>query len=367
MAHHEHDHENESYYLDQLCMIALSGAFGVICLALYFWQQWMLRLMLDPKFFQFILISGIMLIMLALIRGFLLWREVAEERTAPAGAGGHSHAGHSHSHGHDHGGHAHSHGGAECNHDHGGHAHAEHGHSHGGVACDHDHGGHSHSHGHGVAADPATASTLHQHAMHDHDEADHDHGWAPWRYVLVLVPIIFFLLGLPNKGPKVVAKEVDSSLETMRTVETIVSTIPTFTPLPMNAFAWAARNTETSSANATQVGYKELEAYARDEASRKRWNRETVKVKGQFSPDPRARTRFNLARFRINCCANDAIPLNVPIISAEPISNIRPGDWVEVTGRVEFLKTGDSYRTVLMTTGEATVKPSDPDPNPYVQ
>lgn len=352
MAHH-HDHENESYYLDQLCMIALSGAFGVICLALYFWQQWMLRLMLDPKFFQFILISGIMLVVLATIRGFLLWREVGEERAGVQGEG-HSHAGHSHSQGHDHGGH--SHGAPE---------HAAHAHSHGGEECHHDHGGHSH--GHGVAADSATASTLHQHAMHDHDEADHDHSWAPWRYVLVLVPIIFFLLGLPNKGPKVVAKEVDSSLETMRTVETVVATIPTFTPLPMNAFAWAARNAETSSANATQVGYKELEAYARDEASRKRWNRETVKVKGQFSPDPRSRTRFNLARFRINCCANDAIPLNVPMISAEPITHVRAGDWVEVTGRVEFLKTGDSYRTVLMTPGTSAVKASDPDPNPYVQ
>ena len=30
----------------------------------------------------------------------------------------------------------------------------------------------------------------HAHHYHDHDQADHDHGWAPWRYVVILVPII---------------------------------------------------------------------------------------------------------------------------------------------------------------------------------
>ena len=50
MAHH-HDHEDDTYFVDQLCMVGLSGAFGVICLCLYFWgapqgQQSMLDLLL---------------------------------------------------------------------------------------------------------------------------------------------------------------------------------------------------------------------------------------------------------------------------------------------------------------------------------
>jgi len=353
MAAHQH-HDDEAYYLDQLCMIALSGAFGVICLALYFWQQWMLRLLLDPKFFQFILVSGVILVVLSVIRGYLLWCEVGQDAAAPHAAGGHDHGGHSHSHGHDHGGHAHSHGGE---------AHAEHAHSHGGSECSHDHGGHAHSHG---GAAPAAAAELHHYE--DHDEEDHEHGWAPWRYVLVLAPIIFFLLGLPNKGPKVVAEEVDRTIETIRGLESFAATIPTPAPIPVNAFGLIAlRLKDAIVQDGPQVGYKELEGYSRDDASRDRWKGKTVKVKGQYSPDPRSATRFNLARFRINCCANDAIPLNVPMLAAEPLTSIRPGDWIEVTGRVEFLKTGESYRTVLMTQGPATVKPTDPDANPYVQ
>ena len=42
---HIHE-ESETYYLDQLCLIALSGAFGGVCLTLYFWQVPMLNLML---------------------------------------------------------------------------------------------------------------------------------------------------------------------------------------------------------------------------------------------------------------------------------------------------------------------------------
>src|SRR5438445_166391 len=71
------------------------------------------------------------------------------------------------------------------------------GHVHG-PAC-----GHDHAPGETCAHEPDLEH--HEHHIgkavghhHDHDEADHDHGWAPWRYVVVLVPIILFLLGLPN-------------------------------------------------------------------------------------------------------------------------------------------------------------------------
>ena len=40
---------------------------------------------------------------------------------------------------------------------------------------------------------------------------------------------------------------------------------------------------------------------------------------------------FSLARFRIQCCSADAIRLNVPIFSAEPITNFEVSQWVQVT------------------------------------
>ena len=58
-ADHEHSHEEDSYYLDQLCMVTLSAAFGGICLALYFWKTAMLNDMLGQQFHLFVLLSGI--------------------------------------------------------------------------------------------------------------------------------------------------------------------------------------------------------------------------------------------------------------------------------------------------------------------
>ena len=141
MAHIHED--SDTYYLDQLCLIALSAAFGGVCLTLYFLNTNMLKLMLAPQFHEFILWSGIALLVLAIIRSAVLWRQVGQSAARS----------HTHNHGHEHvcSGDQHSHG-----HDHAhehtpDHAH-EHSHDH---AHDQNHAhGHDHSHG------------------HDHDHAD---------------------------------------------------------------------------------------------------------------------------------------------------------------------------------------------------
>src|SRR5262249_18283679 len=58
----------------------------------------------------------------------------------------------------------------------------EHKHEHAHAAAGHDHGhAHDHDHDHG----------------HDHD---HSHGWAPWRFVVLLLPVVLYFLNLPNEG-----------------------------------------------------------------------------------------------------------------------------------------------------------------------
>src|SRR5258707_15586061 len=100
-----HTHEDsDTYYLDQLCLIALSAAFGGVCLTLYFLNTGMLKLMLAPQFHEFILWSGIVLLLLAFIRSAVVWRQVGESGERP--------------HVHDH----------DCAHDLGEQAH-EHGHA----------------------------------------------------------------------------------------------------------------------------------------------------------------------------------------------------------------------------------------------
>src|SRR5438445_5519788 len=92
MSHHEHVHDHQhaedNYYIDQLCMVALSGAFGAICLSLYFWQTSMLQLLLGPQFHAFVLASGIVLLLVAGLRAYALWLQAGADK------------GHSHDHGH---------------------------------------------------------------------------------------------------------------------------------------------------------------------------------------------------------------------------------------------------------------------------
>src|SRR5262249_6255311 len=154
---HEHHHHDDTYYLEQVSMLAVCGAFAAAAITLYYWQQPILITMFGQgsPFQAFVAWSGFALLALVLVRAGTLW--VAAGRTAPTTGCGQSH---SHDHGHD------------CGHDHGPFGH------------EHDHG-HVHEHVHGAA-----------------DDCGHEHGWAPWRYVVLLVPIMLFLLGLPNKGPK---------------------------------------------------------------------------------------------------------------------------------------------------------------------
>ena len=154
---HQH-HEDDSYYVDQLCMVAISATFAAVCLALYCWQKQMLSFLLVSEQLRLcVLASGVVLMILALMRGWSLWVESA----AKPGDESSSHRGklpmvhdHAHDHAHDH------------THDH---------------TCSHDH--------------------PHDHTHADHSHADHEHASAPWRYVVMLVPVILFMLGLPNKGP----------------------------------------------------------------------------------------------------------------------------------------------------------------------
>src|SRR5262245_2389131 len=110
---HTHDADSESYYLDQLCLVGISGAYAGICLTLYFWQREMLNRMLAEQFREFVLWSGVALSVLVVVRSVVLWRSVGR---VPAN-GGHTH---DHGHGHHHHGHGHHH------HGHGHHHHDEH-------------------------------------------------------------------------------------------------------------------------------------------------------------------------------------------------------------------------------------------------
>jgi uncharacterized membrane protein YraQ (UPF0718 family) len=181
MAHvHSHAEDRGSYYLDQLFMIGICGALAGVTIMLY--QSNLLKNILHEKFHLWVLGGGLALLALVLVRAVAVWISV-DETAAPD-------HGHGHGHGHDH--------------------HHDHDHDHGpGCGHDHDHP-HDHDHGHGpaVPAGPSASTAVtvapapaaapgHTHG-HGHGHDAHEHGWAPWRYVILLLPVVLYFLILSN-------------------------------------------------------------------------------------------------------------------------------------------------------------------------
>jgi hypothetical protein len=318
---HGHAQDSDTLILDQVCMIAVSGAFGAICLALYIGNaiaaegtHSMLARLLGTQFHLFVLASGIALVVVSLVRGVALWRQTGR----PA----HSHP---HVHEHEHANHP-----GEC---------AEH----------HSDGPHHH---------------------HDHDAADHDHGWAPWRYVLLLVPIVLFLLGLPNNGPTASAMPV--TLDMTQETASYVGMVASVPNTPGDTLSWLAA-LYMSEGEAQELSFKELEGYglrAHDPNFVREKRGKAVRVRGQFAPNPASDHAFLLVRFRMQCCAADVIPLKVPIVTRERLStrpDLREFQWVRVTGVIDFRRVGNEVKPVLCVGSLRSIEPYAPDSHPYIQ
>ena len=93
------------------------------------------------------------------------------------------------------------------------------------------------------------------------------------------------------------------------------------------------------------------------------------------------RPDFTLRRFKISCCAADAVPLNAVIMvdpkSKEPLpSSALQGKWVEAIGRVQFSTPhgadgGGGYTTDarfcrLIRPLSEVIKEVPPPANPYL-
>jgi hypothetical protein len=285
---HVHAHDRSSYYLEQIWTIATCGALGVVMILL--WEYKVLPIFLDPKFHDPVLWGGVALLVLVAIRITALWRAV-----------GQTVAGHSHSHAE---GHAHVH---------------EHGHEHG-PNCDHHHNGHDHEddgdEDESEEADPVLADQgVHHHA----DNHGHDHGFAPWRYAVLLVPVLLFLIHIP----------------------------------------WPQQE-EPVEENVIAMKLREAEESAESPDAREHWKKEmetkSVRLKAKFGAPVRGDRMFNFVRLKMTCCAADAYgePVKVIIDSSKPLDFDKLKDhWIRVIGKLDYRKTGDSDRYVTVVKAEA--------------
>jgi hypothetical protein len=322
---HVHDEADSNYYTEQLCTIGICGALGGIAIMLYL-RPAVLGNMLVPWLHWTVLAGGIALLALTAVRAVAVWGAAGK----PQGhAHDHDHCCHDHDHAHDHG-HEHVHG----------HDHA-HGHDH-----SHEHGdccGHVHA----VSAAPAAASAPLPLAMvddeheHGHDHG-HEHGWGPWRYAVLLLPVMLYFLNLPGSDGfnTLHASTVDPNLIKLDT---------------------KAGGEDLD----RELSFKELEGVASTPEQRTWYSGKIVRLVGQFVPSPYGERVFSLVRMKMNCCAADAIPLQATIM-VDPKSKEVPNGadlrmkWVEVKGQLSFhpLKSGnrEEWKTLLL------VRPTDKEP-----
>ncbi|RLS91113.1 MAG: hypothetical protein DWI08_00170 [Planctomycetota bacterium] len=208
-----------------------------------------------------------------------------------------------------------------------------------GPDCNHDHDhepGHNHNH-----ESPGHADCGH----------DHSHGSAPVRFIVLLLPIVLFFLNVPN--------EVFSNVK----------------GVDLSQFSEVASVAEKGID--FNVGFLQLEMASMTQESRNHYEGKTVRLIGKYVGEEEK--RFSLIRFKINCCAADAVPLNA-VMMVDPNSTEKlswkkyANKWVQVTGRVHFLKRKDNeqYMTALVLYPDAEHKLNDDlvkvvpqDSNPY--
>jgi len=344
MAHdHAHGQDHGGHYIDQLCSVAVAGAMGVIGIVLYLNGS----LTILASFFQQALLGGsILLVVLSVVRGVTLWREVGKQN-----AGNHHH--HDHVHGPD------------CDHGHGhDHHHHDHGHVHG-PGCSHDH---SHEAKPGQTSLPLVASEPEKGHDHDHGH-DHNHGWAPLKYAVLLLPITLFFLRVPNP-------EFNNAYYNC-TIDRSQGSLPPLTAVWAGAKPEAIKRdldidqskVEGTGVEAVGLGFKELSLAAADPSKRAFYEGKTGVLKGQFYATSDDRL-FTLVRMKITCCGSDAVPINVAIQSPDPVSDVEARKWVEVRGVITFKKAANKaeYMPVIQLASreKGLTVGVPPDSNPFI-
>lgn len=263
-ASETHNHSDHSmYYLDQMMTVLVSAAIGVVAILIH--QLGMINLILAPEFHFPVLLGGIVLVLIVFVRSITLYQEFSYVQ-------GHHHE--------------------ETNHEH------DH--------CDHSHSDCHHNHEH----------ASHEHHHHHHD---HEHGWNPAKYIILLLPVVLYMLNLPNKG---FSKEALERALGKDNVELALT---------------GTENLTIQDGETIELRFRELADAAASEQQRAFLDGKLGRLKGQYAP-LNVDKQFTMFRLKMNCCAADAIPLKVRIISPEPLTDIQMGDKIQVEGRIRFLQ-----------------------------
>jgi hypothetical protein len=297
---YEHHHHDDDYFLDQVSTVATTGL--IAGLAFFAWRVGLLMKfnILTEQFNQPVLFGSLALAGLTVIRGVSLWKQAGQR--AKQETHHHEH-GTSHQHHDDHG-HEHDH---SCDTDHD-HSHE----SHAGYHCPHDH--------HSIVSSDYSSDMPEDHG--------HDHGFAPWRYAVLLIPLTltglllyYFFAGLEltyswDRMGTLLGRAVELESDSIAEIASKESVV--YTP-----------------------GLRELAEAATDGQKREYWEGRLAELRGLFAPINER--EFTIFRLKMTCCASDAVPVKVRIIVPEGLSklNLERGKGVSVVGQVQFKKVKD--------------------------
>ena len=285
MAHsHAHSEPENTYFLDQLCTIAVAGLLGFTAIGLYVngWLQTKFNLI--ERFHIPVLVAGIVLILLALLRAVAVWQQAGVVRAKNMAVVEDDHA----DHGHDHG-HAHS---------------------------------HSHAHSHDEPKTPPPS----------HDDHGHDHGWSPWQYAVLIIPSVLFFLGLPADGYNLTRLNKD-----LQEVELENGKANQRTALAMLGGS-AVMPAFKKSDKPMRLRFSELSVRASQPTQRDTLDGRTVILEGFYRRAATKDNEFQLYRVMVNCCGTDSLTLRSRIVAPEPLQGFRDGDWLRIEGELTFQK-----------------------------
>lgn len=294
---HAHGEGEGTYFLDQLFTILACGAVGLTAILMY--ETGVLSRILVPMFFKWVVGAGAAILLMACVRAIAIWQLAGARRAADAQAEADDYRDdHSHSHGHDHA-HSHSHRPGEA---------CDHGHVPG-ATCEHDHG-HSHAHSHAGG-----------------DDEGHDHSWAPWRYMVLAIPVFLYFLGLPRAG--IEKGEIKRSMAG----ELQQGSIRKSVALLAGGLAYPKTQPRR-----LHLRFNELTEAAALPARHEMYEGDIGIIRGQFAPRAGSDREFSLFRRKMTCCAADAVFLETRILTpdGEALRGLEPQQWVQVEGVISF-------------------------------
>ncbi|MCS7016014.1 MAG: hypothetical protein NZM42_07860 [Gemmatales bacterium] len=230
-----------------------------------------------------------------------------------------------------------------------------------------------------------------------HAEHEHEHDWSPWRFFVLLAPVLLVLLPLPwdemlrafeRSKSRVQSEGFAGGVATPGDVLVAFGTW-SFSADPLarslaaalcqyrvgeepasleKALDYLEAHAEVPESAIRRTDVPQLEQVAYVPVQREQWKQfRRVEVEGLFQPIGRRPNQFALVRLRMACCANDSRPLSIYGVLRQPVRNLQPGDWVRVQGRLDFVQLSDGTWKAVVHTYKIEKAPLPPPAQFYVQ